>query len=85
MDEQHKPLPLRAMGQQQSHRIRLIEPGQIEEVAVLTERPLAIGVVGGQGGRRDHCRAGAQLIKEALPAAGVNAGIELGHTAAGFS
>ena len=73
------------MGQQQGHRIRFIETGEVEEVAVLAERPLAIGVVGGQWRCRYHRRSRTKLIEKALPPAGVDAGVEVVHFRVGLS
>ena len=72
------------MGQQQGHRIRFIETSEIKEVTVLAERPLAISVMGGQRGRRDHRRSRTELIEETLPPAGVDAGVEIVHARRGL-
>ena len=85
MHEQHKAFALGTVGQQQRHRIGFIKSREIEKIAVLSERKFAVGVVGGQGCRRNHGRCRPELIQKPLPATGVNAGIELGHTAAGLS
>ena len=66
--EQHKPLTLRAMWQEQSHGIGLVEPGQIPEITVLAEGPLRIRMVSDQGRCRDHRRGPAQFSHEPLAA-----------------
>ena len=73
------------MGQQQGHRIRFIKTGEVEEIAVLAERPLAVRVVGGQGCSGNHGRRRTQLLKEALPPVDVDAGIEVVHASVGLS
>ena len=55
-DEQHKTL-LRPMRQQQGHRIRFIKPREVKKVTVLSKGPLAVGVVGRQGGGRNTAAA----------------------------
>ena len=85
MHKQHKPLPLRTMGKEQGNRVRLVKPGEIEKIAVLPEWPLAVGVVRGQGSSGNHSSSSTKLVEETLPATGMNAGIELGQTAAGLS
>lgn len=85
MHKQNKPLSLRTMGEEQCNRIRLVKPGEIEKIAVLPKWPLAVGVVRGQGRSRNHSSSRTKLIEEPLPATGMNAGIELGQTAAGLS
>ena len=85
MHKQHEPLPLRTMGEEQGNRIRLVKPGEIEKIAVLPERPLAVGVMRGQSSSGNHSSSRTKLIEETLPATGMNAGIELGQTAAGLS
>ena len=79
MDKQHKALTFRTMGQQQGHRIRFIETCEVEKIAVLAERPLAVRVVGGQRCSRNHGRRCTQLLKEALTPAGVDAWVEVVH------
>jgi len=41
--------------------------------------------MGGQRGRRDHCRGRTELIEETLPPAGVDAGVEVVHARVGLS
>ena len=72
LHKQHKLLARGPMGQEQSHRVRLVKAGQIPKVAVLPERPLAIGVVHRQRGRRDHGRHSAQTLEKTRPTLGVN-------------
>ena len=64
--EEHKPLTLRAMWQEQGHAIGLIKPCQIPEIAVLAERPLRIRMVCDQRRGRDHCGDPAQFSQEPL-------------------
>ena len=64
--KQHKPFPLRPMGQQQSHRIWLIKTGQVPEIAVLTERPFRIGMMGDQGGSGNNRSCTPQILHESL-------------------
>ena len=71
--EQHE-LVVRPVGQEQGHRIGLIEAGEIPEVGVLAERPFTVGVMGHQRRRRDHRRHPAQLLQETRPPLGVNGG-----------
>ena len=66
--EEHKPLTLRAMWQEQSHGIGLVEPGQIPEITVLAEGPFRIRMVSDQGRCRDHRRGPAQFSHEPLAA-----------------
>ena len=79
VDKQHKALTFRTMGQQQGHRIRFIETCEVEKIAVLAERPLAVRVMGGQWRRRDHGSGRTELIEEALPPARVDAGVDVVH------
>ena len=55
LHEQHEG-GFRAVGQEQGHRLGLVEPGEIPEVAGLAEGILHIGVVAHQTGRRNHRR-----------------------------
>ena len=64
--EEHKPLTLRAMWQEQGHGIRLIKPCQVPEIAVLAERPLRICMVRDQRGGRDYRGDPAQFSQEPL-------------------
>ena len=59
------------MGQQQRHRIGLIETGQIPEVTVLTKRPFTVGMVGDQRGSRDDCRGTTEQLEKALAPLGM--------------
>ena len=58
LHEQHEG-GFRAVGQEQGHRLGLVEPGEIPEVAGLAEGILHIGVVAHQTGRRNHRRCSA--------------------------
>ena len=64
--EEHKPLTLRAMRQEQGHGIGLIKPCQVPEIAVLAERPLRIRMVCDQRRCRDHRGDPAQFSHETL-------------------
>ena len=66
--EKHKPLTLRAMGQEQSHGIGLVKAGQIPEITVLAEGPLRIRMVRDQGRRWDHRRGPTQISHKPLAA-----------------
>ena len=66
--EKHKPLTLRAMGQEQSHGIGLVKTGQIPEITVLAEGPFRIRMVSDQDRRRDHRRGPTQFSHEPLAA-----------------
>jgi len=72
------------MRQQQRHGIGLIESGQVEEITVLPEGPLAVGVMGGQRCGGNHGRRRTQLLEEALPPAGVDGGVEVVHASVGL-
>ena len=65
LHEQHEAFPLGPVRQEQGYRLRLIEAGEIPEIAVLSEGPLAVGVVNRQRSRRDHRRRPSQLVEEA--------------------
>ena len=77
--KQHEALPFWPVGQEQGHRLRFIETGEIPEVAVLAEGPLAIGVVNRQRRRRDHRRCPTELGKKAPTPLGK--GRRIGHGA----
>ena len=85
LHKQHITLPFRTMGQEQSNRIRLIESGEVPEVAVLAERPFAIGVVGDQRRSRNYRSGITQKIKETLTPLGMTVLIDHGEDrASGF-
>ena len=65
------------VGQKQGHRPGLIESAEIPEIAVLAEGVLHVGVVGHQGGRRDHRRGAAKTVQKAIAAVGEAGGIVL--------
>ena len=73
------------MGEEQCNGIRLVKPGEIKKIAVLPKGPLAVSVMCGQCRSGNHSSSSTQLIEEPLPATGMDAGIELGQTAAGLS
>ena len=66
LHKQHVAFTLGPVGQEQSHRLGFIKTGEIPKVAVLTEGPLAVGVMGHQRCRRNHGSRPPQLSKEAL-------------------
>ena len=85
LHKQHITLPFRTMGQEQSNRIRLIESGEVPEVAVLAERPFAIGMVGDQRRSRNHRSGITQKVKETLTPLGMAVLIDHGEDrASGF-
>ena len=59
------------MGKKQRHRPRLIEPGQVPKITVLTEGKLHIGVMLHQRRRRDHGGLSLECIEELLAPVGV--------------
>ena len=85
LHKQHIALPFRTVGQQQGHRIRLIESGEIPEVTVLTEWPFAVGVMGDQRRGRNHRSGTTQQRKKPLAPLGMAVLIDHGRDrATGF-
>ena len=64
--EEHKPLTLGAMWQEQGHGIGLIKPGQVPEITVLAERPLRIRMMRDQCRCRDHRSSSTEFGHEPL-------------------
>ena len=70
--KQHIALPRRPVWQEQGYGVGLIEAGEVPEVTVLAEGPLAVGVVHRQRCRRQHRCRPTQLLEKALPPPGVD-------------
>ena len=66
LHKQHVALTLGPVGQEQGHRLGFIKTGEVPKVAVLAEGPLAVGVMGHQGCRRNHGSSFPELSEETL-------------------
>ena len=71
LHEQHKRR-LGAMGQEQGNGRWFVKPGQIPEIAVLTEVVVNIGVVRHQRRRWNHRGRPPELLQKPLPTLGIN-------------
>ena len=75
LHEQHERV-LRTVRQEQRHRPRLIEAGEVPEIAVLPEGMLHIRVVGHQRRRRDHRRRAAEAMQKTVAPVGECGGLD---------